>query len=162
VRYVGYAALVATFWLLVATVHLILTHECPVAQSAAQIPVSTPVAAPAIDARRCTITKRQQRPDDVFDQPSSESSGPGPISKNALVAGLNAVRPKVQVCYDRYRVPGLAMVNVVIAKSGRVSRAQVRGKFAGTPSGACVEQAVKTAVFPPSDGFSTPYPFQLH
>jgi hypothetical protein len=37
----------------------------------------------------------------------------------------------------------------------------VSGKFAGTPTGSCVEKAVKSAVFPPSDGFTTPYPFQL-
>ena len=53
------------------------------------------------------------------------------------------------------------MVNVVIGKNGKVTTATVTGKFAGTPTGACVETAVKTASFPPSDGFSTPYPFQL-
>jgi hypothetical protein len=68
----------------------------------------------------------------------------------------------VQLCYDRYQVPGVAMVNIVIAKSGRVPMAKVTGTFAGTPSGACVERAVKSVRFPRSDGFSTPYPFQLH
>jgi hypothetical protein len=53
------------------------------------------------------------------------------------------------------------MVNVVIGKSGKVTSAAVTGKFAGTPTGQCVEAAVKTASFPPSDGFTTPYPFQL-
>ena len=55
----------------------------------------------------------------------------------------------------------LAMVNVVIGKSGKVTSASVTGKFAGTPSGACVEKAIKTASFPPSDGLTTPYPFTL-
>jgi hypothetical protein len=87
--------------------------------------------------------------------------GPGPLPKNALVAGLNGVRPKVSACYNQFKVPGTAMVNIVIGKSGKVTTATVTGKFAGTPTGTCVEQAVKTASFPPSDGFSTPYPFQL-
>jgi predicted Zn finger-like uncharacterized protein len=87
--------------------------------------------------------------------------GPGPLAKNALVAGLKGVQPKVQACYNQYKVPGTAMVNVVIGKSGKVTSATVTGKFAGTPTGTCVEAAVKTASFPPSDGFSTPYPFQL-
>ena len=141
-------------WLLVATVHLILTHECPVAQSAAQIPVSPPASAPDF---KCGITRWQHR----HDEPFSDSSRPGPISKNAVVAGFNAVKPKVEVCYERYGVPGTAMVNVLIAKSGRVSSAVVTGKLAGTPSGACVERAVMTARFPRSDGLSTFYPFQL-
>jgi len=84
-----------------------------------------------------------------------------PISKTALIRGINQVRPRVAACYQTYKVPGTALVNIVIAKSGRVSSARVSGKFAGTPTGACVEAAVKTARFPASDGFSTPFPFQL-
>jgi hypothetical protein len=159
---VGFAALVATFWLLVATVHLILTHECLVARTAAQIPVANPVSAPPTDRHPCSITRRwQHRHDDVSDEAYNESSRIGPISKNAVVAGFNAVRPMVEVCYDMYRIPGIAIVNVVIAKDGRVSSARVTGSFAGTPSGACVERAAKTARFPRSDGLTTPYPFYL-
>ena len=55
----------------------------------------------------------------------------------------------------------MAMVSVVIAKNGKVTSATVSGKFAGTPTGSCVEKAVKSASFPPSEGLSTPYPFQL-
>jgi hypothetical protein len=88
-------------------------------------------------------------------------SSAGPLSKTALVAGLKGVQPKITACYNQFKVPGTAMVNVVIAKSGKVTKADVTGKFAGTPTGTCVESAVKTANFPPSDGFSTPYPFQL-
>ena len=65
------------------------------------------------------------------------------------------------VSFSQFKVPGMAMVNVVIAKNGHVSSATTTGKFAGTPSGSCVERAVKSASFPPSDGLSTPYPFQL-
>ncbi|HVV52823.1 MAG TPA: GYF domain-containing protein [Polyangia bacterium] len=85
----------------------------------------------------------------------------GPLSKSAVVAGMNGVKPKVAACYSQFKVPGMAMVNIVIARSGKVSSATVTGKFAGTPTGACVEKAVKSASFPPSEGLSTPYPFQL-
>jgi hypothetical protein len=99
-------------------------------------------------------------PDEPIELPPAYRSH-GPISKVAVVQGMNAVKPEVARCYARYQVPGLAMVNVVIGRDGNVSRAWVSGKFAGTPSGACVEAAVKNAVFPPSDGLSTPYPFML-
>jgi hypothetical protein len=68
-------------------------------------------------------------------------------------AGRRPERRAAQIheCYLRHQVPGTAMVNVVIAKSGRVSKATVTGKFADTVTGACVEAAVKTAAFPPSD-----------
>ena len=159
----GFAALVATFWLLVATVRLIVTHDCPVAQGRPPIAVPAAVPAPVSNPPPCAITEWQHRHDaDTFDELAGEPDRPGPMSKNALLVGLNAVKPKVQLCYDRYQVPGLAMVNIVIAASGRVSSAAVTGKFAGTPTGSCVERAVMAARFPCSDGFATPYPFQLH
>ncbi len=92
---------------------------------------------------------------------SSSAAGGGPLAKGAVVAGMNSVKGKIGDCYQQFKVPGMAMVNVVIGKSGHVSSATVSGKFAGTPTGACVEKAVKSASFPPSDGLTTPYPFQL-
>jgi predicted Zn finger-like uncharacterized protein len=92
---------------------------------------------------------------------SASAGGGGPLAKSAVVAGMNSVKGKISDCYQQFKVPGMAMVNVVIGKNGRVSSATCTGKFAGTPTGACVEKAVKSASFPPSDGLSTPYPFQL-
>ena len=90
-----------------------------------------------------------------------DAASAGPLSKGAVVSGMNGVKGKVSGCYAQFKVPGMAMVNVVIAKSGKVSSATVTGKFAGTPTGTCVEGAVKTASFPPSEGLTTPYPFSL-
>jgi predicted Zn finger-like uncharacterized protein len=95
------------------------------------------------------------------DDDSKPAPSAGPLAKSAVVAGMNSVKPKVAACYSEYKVQGMAMVNVVIGKSGKVTTATVTGKFAGTPTGACVEKAVKSASFPPSEGLSTPYPFQL-
>ena len=85
-----------------------------------------------------------------------------PLSKLAVVASMNEVRPRIHDCYVEHNVPGTAIVNVVIAKNGKVTSAVVTGRFAESPTGACVERAVRTARFPRSDGLSTPYPFQLH
>ncbi len=107
--------------------------------------------------------RKRPRADD--DSPGAkkagDSAGGGPLAKAAVVAGMKGVNGKVAACYAQFKVPGMAMVNVVIAKSGKVSSASVTGKFAGTPTGTCVESAVKTASFPPSDGLTTPYPFSL-
>ncbi len=97
----------------------------------------------------------------VSDDDGRPAASAGPLAKSAVVAGMNSVKPKVAACYNEYKQQGMAMVNVVIAKNGKVASATVTGKFAGTPTGACVEKAVKSASFPPSDGFTTPYPFQL-
>jgi predicted Zn finger-like uncharacterized protein len=97
----------------------------------------------------------------VSDDDGKPAASAGPLAKSAVVAGMNSVKPKIAACYNEYKQQGMAMVNVVIGKNGKVASATVTGKFAGTPTGACVEKAVKSASFPPSDGFSTPYPFQL-
>jgi predicted Zn finger-like uncharacterized protein len=99
--------------------------------------------------------------DDDGKKGGGEGASAGPLAKGAVVAGMNGVKPKINDCYNQYKVPGMAMVNVVIGKSGKVTTATVTGKFAGTPTGTCVEKAVKSASFPPSDGLTTPYPFQL-
>ena len=95
------------------------------------------------------------------DKKAAEPGSAGPLAKAAVVGGMNGVKPKINDCYNQFKVPGMAMVNVVIGRSGKVTSATVTGKFAGTPTGACVEKAVKAASFPPSDGLTTPYPFQL-
>ena len=58
----------------------------------------------------------------------------------------------------------LAWATVTINPSGRVSSAQVTGKFAGTPTGTCVASAVKGASFPRFKGQAMSgidYPFML-
>jgi hypothetical protein len=93
--------------------------------------------------------------------PPASAGSPEPLSKAAVIAGMDAVKPAVMHCYDRFRVRGVVTVNVVIGRDGTVGRAATVGSFAGTPTGACVEAAVKAARFPPSQGLSTPYPYRL-
>lgn len=114
----------------------------------------------AVTSRKGPAAGRPRVSDDDPSAKRADSSA-GPLGKSAVVAGMNSVKGKVADCYSQFRVQGMAMVNVVIGKSGKVTAATVSGKFAGTPTGSCVEKAVKSAVFPPSDGFTTPYPFQL-
>jgi hypothetical protein len=179
VRYVGFAALVAAFWLITAATWMVIHDRCHPPDNApeaiASIPAAAPTAAPQPELRQRVATLRSlwQRSPRFGDNPLSgvdlaaktpppaNMRPPNPLSKRALVAGMNAVKPSIHDCYLKFRVPGTPMVKVVIAKNGRVTTATVTGKFAGTPTGACVERAVKTAKFPQCDGFSTPYPFQL-
>jgi predicted Zn finger-like uncharacterized protein len=110
--------------------------------------------------------------DDLLNQvgnkkPSGGSDeGPKPVklitlTQSDIVRAMKAVQPKVQACANQYKVPGTAMAQIGIATGGRVSSAKVTGKFAGTPTGSCVEQAAKTAKFPPCQGMSFPWPFTL-
>jgi len=77
--------------------------------------------------------------------------------------GMHGVKGNVKRCYDRFKLPGLANVQVKIERSGRVSAAQVKGMFAGTPTGNCVQSALRRARFQrfTSDPITITYPFIL-
>jgi hypothetical protein len=77
---------------------------------------------------------------------------------------MQLAKPPVGACFDRYRIRGMASVAVTIEPTGKVSNAKTLGDFAGTPTGTCVEDAIReAAVFPPFSGTaqSIVYPFIL-
>jgi hypothetical protein len=76
---------------------------------------------------------------------------------------MRRIKGRVQGCYDKFRVPGTAFVSVTISPSGRISSARVKGIFAGTPTGACLQAAARAASFPRFKGsaINIDYPFIL-
>ena len=83
------------------------------------------------------------------------------LTQSDIVTAMKGVQPKVQNCANQFKVPGTALANISVASGGRVSNATVTGKFAGTPTGSCVEVAAKSAKFPPCQGMNFPWPFTL-
>jgi predicted Zn finger-like uncharacterized protein len=80
-----------------------------------------------------------------------------PLERDEIVKGMTAVMPRARECYNQYKVPGVATVKITVSPTGKVSVATVTGKFAGTPSGTCIEAALRTARFPPSAGRTFDY-----
>lgn len=138
-------------------------------------------AAKPAPAQRRTAKKRQPRDelDRLLDDPLSarkrsnrpargaaapvDKNLPQQLSRSQIVGGMRSVKAGVQRCYDRFKVPGLANVKLKIGNAGRVKDAEVKGRFAGTPTGACVKRAVKKARFPKFQisSMSITYPFML-
>jgi hypothetical protein len=87
----------------------------------------------------------------------------GSLTRNQVQATMGTARRPVQLCYDRYKVPGLVNVHITIEPHGMISAAYVRGIFANAPTGACVLAAVRKVVFPPFSGerLDIDYPFVL-
>jgi hypothetical protein len=83
------------------------------------------------------------------------------LTQSDIVSAMKGVQPKVNACANQFKVPGTAMATISVASGGRVSSATVTGKFAGTPSGSCVEAAAKTAKFTPCQAMTFPWPFTL-
>src|SRR5450755_5147340 len=84
-----------------------------------------------------------------------------PLTKQAVASGMDAIKAQVQACHSRFTPFGTATVKMRIESDGSVSSATVTGVFADSPTGACIERAVKLARFPPSQGLTTTYPVKL-
>jgi hypothetical protein len=72
------------------------------------------------------------------------------LSGGDIKTGMGSVAGKAAKCYAGTQ--GTAAVKLTVAPSGQVQKVTVTGVFAGTPVGACVESAVKSASFPAWDG----------
>jgi predicted Zn finger-like uncharacterized protein len=83
------------------------------------------------------------------------------LTQSDIVSAMKGVQPRVQACANQFKVPGTAMANISVASGGKVSSAKVTGKFAGTPTGSCVEVAAKAAKFPACQSMNFPWPFTL-
>ena len=140
VSFVGIAALAIGYWTDVVLLRSALAPPCiaPAPERSVPRAVGAPVVPPARPRPRA------------------------PVSPSDLTLSFDLVEPQVEECYQAHKVPGVAMIDIVVEKSGRVVLARVSGKFEGTPTGICVEDAVRTAWFPRTlDGFTTPHRFEL-
>lgn len=150
----------------------------PSSPSAKPAPSPSPTPTTKPEAPKPAEPSKPSKPssiDDLLNQVSKKSDDDKPkkaaapaaaaltsLSQSDIVKAMQAVQPKVKQCFDQYKVPGTALTNVSVAKGGRVAAVSVAGKFAGTPTGTCVEAAAKTAKFPPCEAMNFPWPFQLH
>ena len=137
-------------------------------------PETTATPTPASDSSKSAGKKPggAKSLDDLLGEVGSKKGGgeePKPVpqvklitlTQSDIVNAMKGVQPKVQACANQFKVPGTAMANISVASGGRVSNATVTGKFAGTPTGSCVEVAAKSAKFPPCQGMTFPWPFTL-
>lgn len=73
---------------------------------------------------------------------------PDALSADQIKAAMQPVRGAAEQCFAKYGVAGDAKLKVTVAADGSVVAVEVKGDFAGTPTGACIEQAAKAVAFP--------------
>ena len=134
---------------------------------------STPTGASAGDSSSAKSTKKGGKSlDEMLGEVGNKKVGgedkPAPpavklitLTQSDIVNAMKGVQPKVQACDNQFKVPGTAMASISVVSGGRVNTASVTGKFAGTPTGSCVETAAKSAKFPPCQSMTFPWPFTL-
>ncbi len=70
------------------------------------------------------------------------------LDSKDIRTSMSAVAKKAQACFDQHGVAGLVKVKATVDPTGAVTKAEATGEFAGTPTGACVAAAAKSASFP--------------
>ena len=95
----------------------------------------------------------------------TSATGDEPITKTLtraqVNAGLRSVASRVKRCNKGDS--GIVVIEVVIGKNGRVSRALATGAYSGTSTGKCFARAVRKAKFPKfsESRITVRYPFRL-
>ena len=85
------------------------------------------------------------------------------LRRAEVVAALAPARQAAQRCFETFGVAGVAPVRIAVRADGGVEQAAADGLFAGTPTGACLERAVRAIRFPATQRPRTRirYPFVL-
>src|SRR5262249_17924064 len=136
-------------------------------------PPPTPAAKPPkCDEVACMVTPDLpcckkgggDRPRDTTPTPSPAAANlPDRPDRPDIIAGMKAVTGRVQGCNDTYKVAGSFKIKVTVSPDGTVTNAAAQPPMQGTPTGACVEKAVKAARFKKTKNpitFSYPYNFR--
>jgi len=95
---------------------------------------------------------------------SRDENLPEQLEPSDIQRGMASIRPLVEACFAKWKVPGVVNVTMTIRPSGRVLEAAATGAFAGTPTGDCVAEAVKRVMLPRFEGpamMGIDYPFTL-
>lgn len=80
----------------------------------------------------------------------------------AVVAeAMQPVVDAANACFEKFGVTGKATLKLTVASDGAVTRYDQQGDFVGTPTGRCIDAAIKKASFPRSKKAKTMLTFPL-
>jgi hypothetical protein len=85
---------------------------------------------------------------DAADRKQPPPGIPTDLTKNDISVAMKAIRPQVFACFEKFKTPGLAQFEFVVAGNGTVHSVRLTGAFYGTPTGECLIRAGQNAHFP--------------
>jgi len=107
----------------------------------------------------CCPKKGGDKPKEV----AASGNLPEQLDQPDIIVGMKGVSGKVTGCNDTYRVAGAFKIKVTVGPDGNVTAATAQPPMAGTPTGSCVEKAVRAAKFKKTKRaitFNYPYNFR--
>jgi hypothetical protein len=116
----------------------------------------TPKARTELDRRLAGINETRDA-EPARKKVEAEPPPPPALSRNDVQSAMRGIQPKVNECYKQFGKGGPADVKVTVSERGAVTAVALSGPFEGTPTGSCVERAVRSARFPESAGLRFDY-----
>nr|HEX4314375.1 hypothetical protein [Kofleriaceae bacterium] len=109
-----------------------------------QIVLAKPASSPVPpDDRAC---KAEPQASDV----PADGSPVDALSESMVHDAMQPVVDAADDCHDRYGVAGKARLAITIADDGTVVKSEQTGDFVDSPTGACIDKAMRKVVFPRS------------
>lgn len=81
---------------------------------------------------------------------ASTEDAAGELSRAQVKAAIKPIVRGAKACYAKFKIAGKAKLRMAIAADGSLSEYEQQGDFVHTPTGACIDTAVKKAAFPAS------------
>jgi hypothetical protein len=81
---------------------------------------------------------------------TSAASDPDSLSPAMVKRAIKPVIDGAKQCYAKFKVAGKGKLKMAIGADGTLTEYEQQGDFANTPTGACIDLAVKAAAFPTS------------
>ncbi len=117
------------------------------------------------DKRYCTgePVVEKVEPEPVKVVKPVEPKIPARLSPRDIKTSLRPAREAANKCLEVYGVPGTALFRISISNEGTVVGLEQKGDFIDTPTGTCIDKAIKGVTFPKSKKPKTAidYPFML-
>jgi hypothetical protein len=83
------------------------------------------------------------------------------LSRSEIQTAMGGLKAKMHDCSQQFQQTGPADVKITVNEAGAVTAVALSGQFSGTPTGACVEKAVKGLSFSQSGGLRFDYRLSL-
>ena len=112
------------------------------------IHVSHPGVRLPIDASTCPATVAKPEPKPEPKPIDTSKKVPLRLTTNQLVTALRPAADAARECHEEYGVTGVARLRITVDGSGTVAHLTQRGDFVDTPTGACIDKAIRSARFP--------------
>lgn len=119
-----------------------------------QVILSNPQSGPAeADPKACGAV--------VAGKPAEEGPKAETLSMTMIKDALKPVVLASQQCYSQFAVAGNAKLKLTVNGDGSIAKYEQQGDFVGTPTGDCIDKAMKNVSFPRTKKPQTSFAFPL-